>query len=96
MASKETKSTFKGVRSMFLAGEVTKMRDIEDLDPTNIAKSLGINHSRYIQKLYNPREFTFKHIWNLANLLEIDVQLIIEVIIKEMNLVKPSKKRLKP
>ena len=94
MAPKETKSTFKGVRSMFLAGEVTKMRDIEDLDPTNIAKSLGINHSRYIQKLYNPREFTFKHIWNLANLLDIDVHLIIEVIVMEMNqTLKPKRKR---
>jgi len=93
MAASEKKNTFKGVRSMFLAGQVTRMRDIEDLDPTNIAKSLKINHSRYIEKLYNPEGFTFKHIWNLAKLLEIDVQLIIEVIKKEMTQVSKQYKK---
>lgn len=84
MASEETKKSFKGVRSMFLAGNVSKMRDIEDLYPTNIAKALKINHSRYIDKLRNPGGFTFKHIWSLSKLLDIDVQIIIDVIKKEM------------
>lgn len=70
---------------MFLAGTVTKMKDIEDIEPTKIAKALKINHSRYIGKLYKPEDFTFKHIWNLAKVLEIDEQLILEVIKKEMN-----------
>ena len=95
MPAAEKKNTFKGVRSMFLAGQVNKMRDIEDLDPTNIAKSLKINHSRYIEKLYNPDGFTFKHIWNLSQLLQIDVQLIIDVIKREMSqTAKPSKKKI--
>lgn len=84
MAVEEKKNQFKGVRSMFLAGNVTKMKDIEDLYPTNIAKSLGVNHSRYIEKLYKPEGFTFKHIWDLSKLLDIDVQLIIDVIKKEL------------
>jgi hypothetical protein len=84
MAAEEKKNPFKGVRSMFLAGNVNKMRDIEDLNPTNIAKALGINHSRYIDKLYNPEEFTFKHIWQLSKILDIDVQQIIDVIKKEV------------
>lgn len=60
------------------------MKDIEEIEPTNIAKALGINHSRYIAKLHNPEEFKFKHIHGLANLLNIDVQVIIEVIKKEL------------
>ena len=84
MASEENKNSFKGVRSMFLAGSVSKMKDIEDLYPTNIAKALKINHSRYIEKLRNPEGFTFKHIWLLSKLLDIDIQLIIDVIKKEL------------
>lgn len=70
---------------MFIAGSVRKMRDIEDLYPTRIAKALGINHSRYIEKLRTPGDFTFKHIWKLAKLLEIDVQLVIDVIKSELS-----------
>lgn len=84
MPAEEKQYQFRGVRSMFLAGNVTKMRDIEDISPTNIAKALGINHSRYIDKLYNPEEFTFKHIWKLSRLLDIDVQLIIDVMKREI------------
>lgn len=80
---------------MFLAGNVNKMRDIEDLYPTNIAKSLGLNHSRYIEKLYKPEEFNFRHIWELSKLLDLDVQLIIDVIKKELaNKSKAGKKKL--
>ena len=93
MASEENKNSFKGVKSMFLAGSVSKMKDIEDLYPTNIAKALKINHSRYIEKLRNPEGFTFKHIWSLSKLLDIDVQVIIDVIKKELNQTSKQVKR---
>jgi len=85
MAAEDKQNQFKGLRSMFLAGSVNKMRDIEDLYPTNIAKSLGLNHSRYIEKLYNPEEFNFRHIWELSKLLDLDVQLIIDFIKKNLS-----------
>ena len=94
MAAEEKQNSFKGLRSMFLAGSVSKMRDIEDLYPTNIAKSLGLNHSRYIEKLYKPEEFNFRHIWELSKLLDLDVQLIIKKKKKELtNKSKASKKK---
>lgn len=94
MVSEENKDSFKGVRSMFIAGSVSKMRDIEDLYPTNIAKALKINHSRYIEKLRKPEKFTFEHIWQLSKLLEIDMQLIIDIIKKELQSnAKVSKKK---
>ena len=77
---------FVAIRSMFISGSVKKMRDIEKLYPTTVAKSLRINHSRYIQKLYKPEEFTIKQVAALSNLLEIDVQVILDVIIKQLNL----------
>ncbi|MBX2924123.1 MAG: hypothetical protein KF746_18125 [Chitinophagaceae bacterium] len=69
------------------------MKDIEKLYPTMIAKALGINHSRYIQKLYKPEEFSVKQIVELANLLDINAQLIIDVILKQLNSSNRIKKK---
>lgn len=70
---------------MFLSGSVKRMKDIEKLYPTMVAKSLGINHSRYIQKLYKPEGFTMGQLDGLAKLLDIDIQLILDVVIKQLN-----------
>lgn len=69
---------------MYLSDSVKRMKDIEKLYPTLVAKSLGMNHSRYIQKLYNPEEFTVKQICEFATLIDLDVQVIWNVIIKQI------------
>jgi hypothetical protein len=93
MPKEEKVNQFVAIRSMFVTGSVKKMRDIEKLYPTMVAKSLRINHSRYIQKLYKPEEFTIKQIAALSDLLEIDVQVILDVIIKQLNLSSKSGRR---
>ena len=82
---KEVKNNqFIAIRSMFISGSVKKMRDIEELYPTLVAKALRINHSRYIKKLYNPQEFTIRHLVELSNIFEIDIQLIWDVISRQI------------
>lgn len=79
---------------MFLSGSVKRMKDIEKLYPTLVAKTLRINHSRYIQKLYRPEEFTIKQIIDLSGILEINPQMILDVILKQINTpVKPGRKK---
>lgn len=85
-------SQFVAIRSMFISGSVKKMRDIEELYPTLVAKALRVNHSRYIKKLYNPQEFTVRHLVELANIFEIDIQLIWDVISRQIS---PSAKSLR-
>lgn len=83
---KEVKnSQFMAIKSMFLSGSVKRMKDIEKLYPTLVAKTLRINHSRYIQKLYKPEGFTIRQIDDLAKLLGINIQVILDVIIKQLN-----------
>lgn len=84
MAKGENETQYAAVRLMFLSNTIKRMRDIEKLYPTMVSKALGINHSRYIQKLYKPEEFSIKHIVRLANLLDINPQLIIDVIFKQL------------
>jgi hypothetical protein len=60
------------------------MTDLEKLYPTLLAKSMGINHSRYIEKLHAPEHFTVQNLISLAGLLKIDVQFIWQVIVRQV------------
>lgn len=85
MPREVVKNQYAIIRSMFLSREVRKMRDVEKLYPTLIAKALGVNHSRYIQKLYKPEELSIKHFRDLANLLDIHPQVIMDIIMRELS-----------
>ena len=89
MPKEEKNTQFIAIKSMFQSGSVKRMKDIEKLYPTVVAKSLRINHSRYIQKLYKPDGFTIRQVDDLAKLLDINIQVILDVIIKELS--APSK-----
>ena len=92
---KEDKSKqFIAIRSMFVSGSVKRMKDIEKLYPTLVARTLKMNHSRYIQKLYKPEEFTIKQIVVLSNILDLSPQVVLDVIMKQAgSSVKAPKKR---
>ena len=60
------------------------MKDIADLSPTMVARGLRLNHSRYVQKLYKPEEFTVKQIVGLGKLLDLDPTIIWTVIIEQL------------
>jgi hypothetical protein len=91
MARKETGNQLLSIKAMFESGSVTKMRDIEKLFPTKIARELGMNHSRYVIKLKKPELFNFKQIVKLASLINVSPERITEVILYEV-----SKGRKKP
>ena len=83
--AKQSSNQLLAVGAMFLSGSVQKMKDIQELSPTAIAKGLGLNHSRYIEKLYKPEGFTIKHIIKLANLIDVDPHIILNVITKQLS-----------
>lgn len=93
MPREDKSNQFLAIRSMFLSGNVKRMKDIEKLYPTLVAKSLRMNHSRYIQKLYKPEEFTFKQVISFSNLLDIEASVIIEVILKQISSGKTARRR---
>lgn len=70
---------------MFEMGKIKKMKQLEKLSPTKIAKSLGINYGRYIRKLYNPELFVIAELIKLAKILDIKFKLISEVVIREVD-----------
>jgi len=76
--------TLISIGSMFETGRIKKMYTLAELYPTKIAKSLGINYGRYMVKLSHPDKFTLGEIVRLANLLNIDPDIITKVIYSEM------------
>lgn len=77
--------TLLSIGSMFETGRIKKMYTLSELYPTKIAKSLGINYGRYMVKLSHPDRFTLGEIVRLANLLNIEPEMITKVIYSEMN-----------
>jgi hypothetical protein len=86
MPREDKTNQFLAIKSMFQSDNVKKMKDIEKLYPTLIAKSLRINHSRYIQKLYKPEEFTIKQIFIFSKLIDINPQTVLNVIVAQVSL----------
>ncbi|GGW83106.1 hypothetical protein [Salegentibacter mishustinae] len=76
--------TLLSIGSMFETGRIKKMYTLSELYPTKIAKSLGINYGRYMVKLSHPDRFTLGEIVRLANLLNIEPEMITKVIYSEM------------
>ncbi|MBS1738451.1 MAG: hypothetical protein JSS98_17860 [Bacteroidetes bacterium] len=93
MAKEGKSNQFVAIRSMFLSGSIKRMKDIEMLYPTLVAKTLGINHSRYIQKLYKPEEFSIKQIIAMSVILELNPQMILDVILKQVGTQAKSGKK---
>lgn len=68
------------VKLLFEKGLVKKMRDLEKVNPTIMAKYSGINHGRYSYKLSNPGKFTASEIVKIAYILDIDVSVLMTLI----------------
>ena len=85
MTKEEKKTKYLALKSMFLTGQVLRMKDIEKIYPTMVAKDFN--------KLYKPQEFSIRHIIVLANVLEIDPQIIIKIIFAQLNGQKTLKKK---
>lgn len=68
------------------------MKDITTMYPTGIVAALGINYGGFMAKCTAPEKFVIEDIVKLSQILNIDVELILKVIIKEsLENVKPRK-----
>tara|TARA_R110000772_G_scaffold100941_1_gene201359 strand:- start:211 stop:474 length:264 start_codon:yes stop_codon:yes gene_type:complete len=76
--------TLLSIGSMFETSRIKKMYTLAELYPTKIAKALGINYGRYMVKLSHPEKFTMGEIVKLANLLNIEPDIITKVIYSEI------------
>lgn len=74
---------FLAIKSLFEAGNVKRMRLLEEQAPTKMARTLGLNYNSYLDKLRSPEKFSIKHIIKMAAICELQPSLIFDIIIKE-------------
>lgn len=79
-------SDFIAIKSLFESGIAKSMVILEQQGPTKMAKELGLQYNSYLEKLKNPDKFTFKHIFKMATLCELNPDLIYKVIKKQLNI----------
>lgn len=84
MPQEEKIPKFAILKSLFLDGSIKSMKDIKELYPTYIGKKLGLNHSRYIEKLNNPEMFKIQHIITFARMIDINPQIIMTIILNQI------------
>ncbi|MGJ1436912.1 hypothetical protein [Sphingobacterium siyangense] len=71
---------FLAIKSLFESGIIKSMKLLEKQGPTKMAKALGLQYNSYLDKLGNPQKFTFAHIFKMADLCDLDPDLIYKVI----------------
>ncbi len=77
------RSTLLSMASMFETGRIKRMKDITTMYPTGIVAALGINFGGYMTKCTSPEKFAISDLIKLSNILNIDIELILKVVIKE-------------
>lgn len=75
---------FEAIKAMFETGKIKKMRQLEKLSPTKLAKALGINYGRYINKLYNPEFFVIMELQKFAEIIDTKLKIISDIVIAEI------------
>jgi len=78
--SNSTDPDFLAIKSLFESKIIKSMKLLEKQGPTKMAKALGLQYNSYLDKLNNPQKFTFAHIFKIANLCDLDPDLIYKVI----------------
>lgn len=82
------------VKSLISSGYIKTFRDIFNAVPKSvIARDLGINNMRFTKHMFNVHKFTLEDIFNLANLLEVDEDTIVNLVIQQYLLDKKNKKK---
>jgi len=77
------KNTLASMASMFETGRIKQMKDIVTMYPTGIVLALGINYGGYMSKCAAPEKFVLEDLVKLAQILNIDLELILKVVTKE-------------
>ena len=84
MAKKDYTIQLESIKTLIENGKIKKLSQLEKLSPTHISKSIGINYGRYITKLHKPELFTLLELKKLSKLVNIELKVLIEIILKEI------------
>lgn len=77
------KSTLLSIKARFESGTVRKMTEISDMYSTGLKKALGMGHDTFVTKFTDPAKFTVGDILRLADITDVDRDIIWKRIVEE-------------
>ncbi|GAA0537716.1 hypothetical protein [Chitinophaga japonensis] len=84
---------YRAVKALLESGNIKGFNDILDIIPvTVIRRDMGLNHKSILTRLANSEAFTMKDLLKLAELIECDPHLIIELTLAEIEKQRKGKK----
>lgn len=81
--SEKLKNTLITIKARFETGTVSKMEDVSEIYSTGLIAALGMGHNGYVTKFNAPENFTIHDLLKLADVSNTDIQLILEVVLKQ-------------
>lgn len=84
------KSTLASLKARFETGTISNMKELTDLYVTGLITALGIGYDGFINKCNHPEKFVMEDIVKLAQILDVDINLILAVVVKQ------AQKNVKP
>ncbi len=85
MAKKDYSIQLASIKALIENGKIKKMSQLDELSPTYISKAIGLNYGRYISMLHKPESFSFIELKKLASLINVDLRILVEMILKEIH-----------
>jgi len=87
---------FKVAKELIESGNLKTFRDIFLYVPkTEIAKRLGINYTRFLNLVQNPKRLRYEETYSIANILQVQAKTISDLVHKQIDFKKPDKARTK-
>lgn len=80
----EIQSDCISIRDRFELEKVNKLKDLEHLFSDAMAREMGVNHSRFITKLYKPITLSFRDVYRFAYYVNFDPKLMVSQVAKEI------------
>ena len=85
------KSTLASLKARFEAGTIESMKDLTGMYVTGLITALGMGYDGFVSKCNSPEKFVMEDIIKLANLTDVEINLILKVILRQG--IKNVKKR---
>jgi len=86
---------FQSLKLFLESKSVRRLYDLKDIQAGKMASALGINYSRYVEKLANPEKFNTFEILRFAYLSDVDPGIIMDIIQNEKGVLELVQTKVK-
>ncbi|MEJ5996596.1 hypothetical protein WG904_19365 [Pedobacter sp. Du54] len=77
------KSTIAALKARFETGTIHSMKDLTGMYVTGMIAAIGMGYDGFVSKCNSPEKFVIEDLLKLADVIEVDISLIMKVVMKQ-------------